>query len=100
MYYSWKNVCSLLEDVGSQIELGTFQMRLRWWCSKRTLDGSFSQISSQEREKREREQAKIQAVEDEKKAKKDEEERLRAIAKQAKAGREAHKKEMRRRKKV
>lgn len=59
-----------------------------------------NETTNQEREKREREQAKIQAVEDEKKALKDEEDRLRAIAKQAKAGREAHKKEMRRRKKV
>lgn len=60
----------------------------------------FGFVVFQEREKREREQAKIQAVEDEKKAAKDEEDRLRAIAKVAKAGREAHKKEMRRRKKV
>lgn len=60
----------------------------------------FLTVVFQEREKREREQAKIQAVEDEKKAAKDEEERLRAIAKAAKAEREAHKKEMRRRKKV
>ncbi|CAN0244333.1 unnamed protein product, partial [Pylaiella littoralis] len=55
---------------------------------------------NKEREKREREQAKIQAAEDEKKAAKEEEERLKAIARVAKAGREAHKKEMRRRKKV
>ncbi|CAB1113452.1 unnamed protein product [Ectocarpus sp. CCAP 1310/34] len=55
---------------------------------------------NKEREKREREQAKMQAVEDEKRRKKEEEERLRAISRQAKAGREAHKKEMRRRKKV
>lgn len=39
-------------------------------------------------------------MEDEKRRKKEEEERLRAISRQAKAGREAHKKEMRRRKKV
>ncbi|CAM9187553.1 unnamed protein product [Scytosiphon promiscuus] len=66
----------------------------------REREAKIAAKENKEREKREREQAKIQAVEDEKKAKKDEEERLRAIAKQAKAGREAHKKEMRRRKKV
>ena len=54
----------------------------------------------QEREKREREQAKIQAVEDAKRLKQEEEERVRAIARLAKAERESLKKEMRRRKKV
>ncbi|CAM9565388.1 unnamed protein product [Ectocarpus sp. 12 AP-2014] len=66
----------------------------------REREAKIAAKENKEREKREREQAKIQAVEDEKRRKKEEEERLRAISRQAKAGREAHKKEMRRRKKV
>ncbi|CAM9889031.1 unnamed protein product [Ectocarpus sp. 6 AP-2014] len=66
----------------------------------REREAKLAAKENKEREKREREQAKIQAVEDEKRRKKEEEERLRAISRQAKAGREAHKKEMRRRKKV
>lgn len=55
---------------------------------------------SQEREKREREEAKLRAVEDVKRAKEEEEEKVRAKNRAAKAEREVLKKELRRRKKV
>eukprot|EP00903_Cladosiphon_okamuranus_P019993 g18368.t1 len=66
----------------------------------REREAKIAAKENKEREKREREEAKIKAAEDAKRALQEEEDRRRAIAKEAKAGREAHKKEMRRRKKV